>query len=446
MPLLLRLYERLERRHVSRHYDEFKRDERKSRTELEAIQLDKLRRLVRHAHDSVPFYRERFERVGFHPDALVALDDLKRLPLVSKEDLKAHFDRMISSAYDRSRLVEYATGGSTGQPTRFLMTREQYDARAAVEVKSYEMTGWRFLCRTFLLSGAPVHTTGWSRLKESVRSFLLGRRRISTFDLSDDKLRRIHELVERGRPEVIFGYVSTLVLFARWLAAHGLRVRVPVIIQMAEMVHPDEIALIEDRLGGTFYRHYGARDAISMGIECRARRGLHVNMDTLVVEILRDGKEAFDADGEVHVTDLYSYGMPLIRYRMGDVGRWLGRRCTCGRDTPLFEITQGRSTSIVSTRDGRFAPGTLFPHLFKEASDRIERYEVYQPDLDRLIVRVVRRPGWDGAAEDFLRSKLREQLGDRIDIRFEYPDSIAPLASGKFQAVRSDVPVDFGNR
>jgi phenylacetate-CoA ligase len=208
MPRLMKLYEKLERRSVSTHYEEFKRNERASLARLEEIQLDKLRRLVEHAHDTVPFYAERFRAAGFRPRDLRSLDDLKRLPLVAKQDLKTDFDRLVSTACDRSRLVAYATGGSTGQPTRFLLTPEQYDARAAVEAKSYQMAGWDFLCKSLILSSAPVDASLLARWKEEVKSRLLRRRRIATFDVTERKLRSIHGLIERQRPDVVFGYVS----------------------------------------------------------------------------------------------------------------------------------------------------------------------------------------------------------------------------------------------
>lgn len=442
---LFRLYERLEGRDFSPFYAAFKRNEFEDLNTLRKTQFDKLKKLVSHAHQTVPYYRDLFHSIGFNPSDLNGLEDLKKIPTLSKNTLKENFDALVSSRYDRSHLMEYATGGSTGTPSRFLMTREQYDARAAVSFKAYQMTGWDFLKKTILLSGAPIEYARYEKSKMKIKSFLLRQKAISTFDLTEEKLHKIYRLIQRERPGVLFGYVSALLMFAGYLESRNLKVEVPVIVQMAELIDPDQIAYLERFLGGKFYRHYGARDAIAMGIECEERTGLHVNMDTLVIEIIRKNEEVTDGHGEVVVTDLYSHAMPLIRYKIGDVGIWKRGICPCGRAAPLFEITLGRTSNIITTRNGTMMTGLFIPHLFKERSSEIKKYQIHQPDVDNLVISIVKRAGYTTRDERYLEGKLREKLGHEIAMNFVYPDDISSEASGKYLFVKSDVAVDFGN-
>lgn len=442
---IIKIFEKAEGRNFSPFYKSFKKSEFWDLETLKALQFQKLKELVRHAFDTVPYYREKFNVIGFNPTDLQSIDDIKLLPFLTKSDLKNNFNRLISTAYDRSELIEYATGGSTGEPTRFLLTKEQYDARAAISFKTYQMTGWDFLKRTIFLSGAPIEETTTQRLKARLKSCLMRQKTVSSFDLTEDKMHYLYRYIQKKRPEVIFGYVSALLMFSQYLEANKLNVKIPIIVQVAELIYPDQIAYIEQFLGGKFFKHYGARDAIAMGVECQERRGLHINMDTLLIEILRNGKETFDEDGEVFITDLYSFGMPLIRYQIGDVARWKKEICVCGRCSPLFEVTQGRTTNIISTRDGNFMTGLFIPHLFKELSSKISKYQVYQPDLERLIIRIVKQKDYSDADQRFLEDKLKEKLGSHIQIVFEYPDEIPNEASGKYEFVKSDVPVSFGN-
>jgi len=442
---IIKLYEKVEGRKFSIFYESFKKSEFSSSEDIKSLQLEKLKRLITHAYQTVPYYKEIFDSNGFKPGDLKILDDIKQIPILSKEQLKNNYSSLISSSYNPSHLTEYATGGSSGKPTTFLLTKEQYDSRTAISFKAYQMAGWDFMKKTLFLSGAPIESSNADKVKGKLKSVLMRQNTISTFDLNEKKLYDICRFIKRKTPSVIFGYVSSLLLIAQYIEANKIKVRIPTIIQMAEMIYPDQIEYVENILNGKFYKHYGARDAIAMGMECFRRNGLHANMDTLLIEIVQNNKETIEEDGEVFITDLYSFGMPLIRYQIGDVGKWKKPLCSCGRAAPLFEITQGRKTNIISTKDGTYMTGLFIPHLFKELSNKINQYQVVQPNIESLIIKIVKRSGYGDADEVYLFNKLRKILGRDIDIKFEYPNNIAPEPSGKYMYVKSDVPVSFGN-
>ena len=442
---IIKLYEKADGRNFSTFYESFKKSEFLSMEDLKSLQLEKLKKLSSHAYQTVPYYKKKFNSIGFEPNDLKILDDIKQIPSLSKKQLKENYESLISQSYNPSQLFEHATGGSSGTPTNFLLTREQYDSRAAVSFKAYQMTGWDFMKRTVFLSGAPIESSKKERIKKRVKSYLMRQYTIPTFDLNEKKLNDLCHYINRKKPRVIFGYVSSLLLFAQYVEAHKIKVRIPTIIQMAEMIYPNQKEYIEKFLNGKFFKHYGARDAIAIGMECINRCGLHANMDTLLIEIVKNNKETFEEDGEIFITDLYSFGMPLIRYQIGDVGKWMSKTCSCGRASPLFEITQGRKTNIISTKDGIFMTGLFIPHLFKELSVKINKYQVVQPDINHLIIKIVKRPEYIDTDEKFLLNKLKEKLGKEIDIKFEYPQHIPPEPSGKYMFVKSNVPVSFGN-
>lgn len=442
---IIKLYERVAGRNFTRYYDQFKLNEFADISTKQRHQLERLRKLVVHAYMTVPYYRERFDALNIKPHDISKIDDIKSLPLLSRDDVITHYERMLSSAYPPSSLQVNATGGSTGTPMRFLTTREQIEARAAAAFFSYRMTGWDFMDKTIFFTGAPLNSSRIQDIIIRIKSGLMRQRRFSGFELGEEQLQRIHAYIRRTRPRVIFGFISSLVRFAQFLEQCGQRVHIPIIIQVGEMIYPHQQALIEQFLGGKVFKMYGARDAIAMGVECNQRCGLHANMDTLLVEILNQGREGVEKDGEVFITDLYSYGMPLIRYRIGDVARWIEQSCTCGRNTPLFEITQGRTSNILSTPDGRRISGLFVPHLFKEVAGKIQTYQVYQPDIEHLLIKIVKCNGFSERDEMYLMSALKNELGSTVDIHFEYPEQIPPEASGKFLFVKSDVPVNFGN-
>ena len=185
---IIKLYEKAEGRNFSTFYESFKKSEFLGLEDLKSLQLKKLKKLIRHAYQTVPYYKEKFTSVGFEPNDLKALDDIKQIPFLSKDHLKSNYGTLISQSYNPSQLIEYATGGSSGTPTSFLLTKEQYDSRAAVSFKAYQMTGWDFMKKTVFLSGAPIESFKKNHMKRKLKSFLMRQYTIPTFDLNEKKL------------------------------------------------------------------------------------------------------------------------------------------------------------------------------------------------------------------------------------------------------------------
>jgi phenylacetate-CoA ligase len=173
-------------------------------------------------------------------------------------------------------------------------------------------------------------------------------------------------------------------------------------------------------------------------MECDLHTGLHIPINRLVVEILGNDKPlAAGEDGEIVITDLHNYGMPFIRYKIGDVGKLLGVECPCGRKTPLLELTHGRITDIIVTPDGKYLPGMFFPHLFKEISSYVEQFQIIQARIDELLVKIVPNSSYGPRQTEYLRRKIEEKLGPTIKVSFELVKIIPPEKSGKHRVTIS---------
>lgn len=445
--LAFRLLEIVDRKSIYRTVLEFERMQFMPPDEARFRQFDRLRTLVAHAYATAPFYRQHYDASGFQPAQLRSPEDLVRVPLVTKELIKAHKDAMISSVADRSTLTENATGGSTGQPMKFYLSRQQSDARTAAAFRNFRMVGWDFLTPTLLLAGAPIDISRSQRRIQRFRQWLKREYVFPMFGLTERDFEDLRRLIISKRPSVVMGYTSALYLFAQWVQRrHPESIRIPVIIQTAEKVESFQIPVIESGFQGKFYKHYGAREMIGIGIECPCRNGMHANGESLVVEIIRDGRATRVGEpGEIVLTDLYSQAMPLIRYKIGDLGTRLADCCDCGRNSFLFEVTEGRVQDIISTADGRFVSAVFFPHLFKEVSDAVERFQVVQRTQTDILIKVVRTHAYSAATEEYLRTQILRRVGETVVLTFEYVSDIPPEPSGKFRWTRSEVPVSFGN-
>jgi phenylacetate-CoA ligase len=393
-------------------------------------QRDDLQRLLRHAFDTVPFYRERFRAAGAAPEDFRNLDDLRRLPPLTRQDIIANRESLCSSAY-AGRLLPHATGGSSGMPLRFYITRESFEWRCAVSERAYAWTGSRLGDRTLYLWGAPVGPQ--SRKSElKMRLFRTARRErmFSTFSQNEALWGRIYSEAQSWRPQLLVGYVSSLEEFCRWLLATGKAKTLPSItaaIAAAEPVYERTRELVRDALGAPLFNTYGSREFMSIAAECDRHNGLHVHSENLLVETETGSG---DTPSALLVTDLHNLGMPFIRYRIGDLATMDTRPCDCGRGLPRIRSIEGRELDALRTADGRIVPGEFFPHVLKDLPE-VGEFQVRQEAIDRIRLLVVLSGELSEKSAALLRHEVEKVFGGSTQLMIERVEEIPALKSGK---------------
>ncbi len=421
-----------------------------SRDRLQVEQWRSVQRLLRHAYDNVPYYRDAFHSVGAEPDDFRELPDLTQLPVLRKEDIQANRQRLkATGGYDPRGVHVNHTGGSTGAPLTIWQDASYWAWCLAELDRDFRMCGYRPGQRQAFLWGSDYDSAAHKGLQGKLRDLISNMRWVDAFDLDADRLRAaIAELVV-FLPHLIVGYVSSLTLLAQLIQGEGLEAPRPRAVQTsAEVLTPAARSLIERTLGGRCFDRYGCREVGNIAQECDAHSGLHLLMEGNYTEFVgEDGKPAAEGEtGETVVTNLRNYVMPLIRYANGDVGVPSGRRCACGRGLPLIERVQGRVTDIIVTPTGRLLHGEFFTHLFY-GLEGVRQFQVEQVTLRDLIVRMVAE---SDAAFDGARAALEMLIARHGDaefrLRFERAAKIAPAQSGKYRFTLSHVPVPFGGK
>lgn len=433
-------YDRVRGRHTLRYMREYEANQWRSAAELAAIQWCKLRALVEHCWREVPYYRRRWQEIGFEPGDLRSMDDLARLPVLTKADIRAHHEDLKASSL-RDRLLFKATGGSTGEPLRFGFTRESNDRRAAVMWRGYGWAGARMGRRTlFLWGGAVGDPAPAAQLKERLYHAAFNRRMLNSFLMRDANMAAYADAIDAFRPEVIVAYVNPIVRLAEWLVERGRSIPgVVSILGAAEAMHDFQRPVLEAAFpGAKAYNTYGCREFMLIASEAEDRDGLLVNADHLVVELLApergdDGLET----GELAITDLHNMGMPFIRYVNGDLAsRKDAWRAEGQRGLPRLGRVDGRRLDAIRTPDGRVLPGEFFPHMLKDVAG-VERFQVVQDSLERFTLKVVSGPEFDDRQEAYVRREISKVLGSDASLDLQRVADIPLTASGKFRVTVS---------
>ncbi len=412
------------------------------------MQERKLRRLVQHAYKHVPYYRDRMRAMDVGPDDIRTLDDLGRLPLLAKEDVRKHlyFDIM-SDNHRKSEVLRITTSGSTAEPFVCYVDRAQLEFRWAATLRSMEWTGYRFGDPCVRLWHQTLGMTASQVLRERADALLSRRRFIPAYEMSDATLPEFVRLIESCDPVLLDGYAESFNFLASFIRQHRpLRIRPKGIISSAQTLPDASRRVIEDAFGCRVFDKYGAREFSGIAYECEAHAGHHVVGEGYVVEVLKDGRPAKPGEtGEVIITDLNNFCLPFIRYRIGDLAEALdpSEPCACGRGLPRIGKIEGRVQSIIIGADGQYLPGAFFLHLLKDYDHAIRQFQVVQGEPKAIAFRVVKGGRYGDEILDEVLRLLRRYLGDEMRIDVEFVDNIEMVRTGKRLATVSKLGIDF---
>ncbi len=413
------------------------------------VQERKLTALLEHAETSTPFYRSRFKEAGVHAKDIRTIDDLRALPLLTKQDIAEHADEMRSASL-HGRLTKGVTSGSTGISLRF-----EYDARHEVWIEAVMERGhgWWGLgrsARRLVLWGRPV-VGGWSAqarawLKYRLRNTLS----FNTFEELDDRfLGRVFRALMGFHPGLVYGYGSSLAALAQYMDREGLVLPVgsrPRLVEYTgDHMYDREKATTERVLGAPIASLYASSEAGGLSFTC-PNRGLHMSADHILVEFLReDGRRAGPGEqAEVVVTTLNNFRMPLIRYRVGDVGSYTNEACPCGVTLPLMNLDVGKVADCITTSTKQLVSSYTIDyinkHLTRTGIRGIRQFLVEQTGLDDFVLHVVREEPFNPESVVVFKDKMREYLGESIRTEVRFVDAIPISASGKRRWFKKSIP------
>jgi phenylacetate-CoA ligase len=415
---------------------------------MRALQEQKLRRLVQHAYQHVPYYRDRMRALGIGPDDVRTLDDLSKLPFLTKNDVRKHlyFDIM-SDNHDKAEVLKVSTSGSTGEPFVCFVDRDQLEFRWAATIRAMEWTGWRFGDRQLRLWHQTLGMSKTQVARELADAFLSRRKFIPAYEMSEQKVRDFVRAIEAYQPVLLDGYAESFNFLAQYLKEHGkIDVRPKGIISSAQTLPEGSRKIIEEAFGCKVFDKYGSREFSGIAYECEAHEGHHIVGEGYIVEVLKDGRPAKPGEvGEVVITDLNNYCLPFIRYRIGDLAEAMdpARPCSCGRGLPRLGKIEGRVQSIIIGANGNYVPGTFFAHLLKDYDHAIRQFQIVQTERGAINFHVVKGKRFTDEVLTEVIAILHKFLGESMRVDVHFQDNIEMVRTGKRLATVSKLGIDF---
>ncbi len=416
---------------------------------LWAKQLAKLNVLLNHAYSNVPYYHSLFDRGNLaagNKIKLKKIEDLRRIPILTKKILKDNFDNLVSSDHVGRKSFKNASGGSTGVPVEVMQDRQYLISDEACLV---QLKNWRgvdpYDSEIFIWGSERDTFEGRKPYPSYISDFLRNRMVVNSFRLTEEDIRRYIKLLNRHKPKMIRAYVDAAYEIARYSRLNNIK------IESQNLVHTGAGTLfdhmreeIEQAFGCKIFNQYGGREVGSIASECSAHDGMHIQMEHNLVEIIDNTGQPCQPgeEGKIIVTNLNNYSMPIIRYEIGDVGIMQDySKCDCECGYPKLKKVIGRTGDLFHSSDGRTVSPLFFAHLLGVVVNdgSIKKYQAVQKSSDKITIKLVENGQISNEIKDEIKSKIKSAMGESCTIEIETVPDILPTPSGKYRYTINEV-------
>ena len=440
----LQLYRRQYGRPFKVALREFEEMQWWSYDQLREWQNHKLHELITHCYEHVPYYKRIMAEHGLKPDDITTSDDLRKLPLLTRDNVREHFDELIADNCNRSELTIGHTSGTTGSPLEFLYDRRINTLKNVVDWRQKRWGGVNPGDKMAFFLGRVVVPIDRHRPPFWRHNWVMNQLLFSSFHMSAENLPLYFERLRKFKPKAIEGYPSTIFILAGYLLSRNQTFPLKTVFTSSETLYPQQREAIERAFECKLFDFYGLAERVLFATECDKHTGHHVNMDFGILEVLnaRGEPAARGEMGRMVGTGLHNYGMPLIRYETSDVTAIKAESCPCERGFPLMEDVTTKAEDIVTTRDGRYVSSSILTHPFKPMHNVAES-QIIQEDREHILIKIIKRAEYTDADSRYIIEEMKKRVGSDMSIDIEFVDEIPRTKAGKFRWVISKVPLEF---
>lgn len=365
--------------------------------QLAEYQRRRLKNVLLHAYQNTQFYRKRFDEAGFNPNNFTNPDELKEIPFLTKQDIRDNLKDLLAQNYNKTELHSSETGGTTGVKVVFYRDNGCLSGKEAALYRFEKWTGWDFGERMGFVWTAQQDYVGHWTLKGKIKNALSLRQVVFPAAIMDEESigNYVQELMVK-KPTMIKAFVSPIYEVAKYIRDNKIEdINLKGVTTTGEPLYKHQRKMISEAFHCAVFDSYRTREVGPVAQECEIHDGMHINAESLYVESVALGDPG-NGEGdlrEIVITDLLNYGMPLIRYRIGDFGVMSNELCPCNRGLPLLKKMEGRVLNTLYTTDKkRVTAGSLVLYLVDEAPGLVGQVQIVQDEIDHLTVRITNDP------------------------------------------------------
>jgi phenylacetate-CoA ligase len=362
-------------------------------------------------------------------------NDLSSFPILTKEIIRENFENLKSSDLSNRNWWINTSGGSTGEPIKFIQDQEYLLASRYTTYEEKQKLGYTFGDNFIKLWGDEREILHNSKsLKNKIINKIKNITFLNSFNMTQENMFKFVEEINSKKPKLIVAYAQAIYELAKFIEENNLKVKhIGAIITSAGTLYPFMRQSIEKNFNTKVYNRYGSREVGNMACEEPNIYGLVITNDIFIEIIDENGSACEDGkEGEIVVTSLTNYAMPLIRYKIGDRGI-LNRT---KYKFPILEKVSGRGMETFKTIKNKIVPSEYFIHIigvvFNKKNSWIKKFQIIQKEYNLIEIKIIKN--YDELKDDLtnIEDGVKKVMGEDCEVRFSFVDEIKPLKSGKF--------------
>ncbi|MFB9057053.1 hypothetical protein ACFFU9_09900 [Mariniflexile ostreae] len=396
-------------------------------------QIDKLSCVLEVAFENIDYYKKfKFSTKDF------SYSDFMGIPILTKEIIRNQTSDLVSPAFFKLRdVLKNTSGGSTGEPVTFFQTKEQKLHGIVNYLLALNQNGVHIYDESVDLWGAErdmYKTT----TRFNLRSFLHNKTTLNTFVLSDEIIQDYINRLNEIKPKFIKAYVHSVYEISKFINKHNIKINfIPAIHCTTGPLYPEMKKEIKKAFNNAHvYNFYGSREVSAIASEIKDKKGMFVLYDNVFIEVLDENNKPVKKgeEGEIVVTTLNNFYMPLLRYKIGD-------RAIKGDELEFgslkLDSVTGRTLGVIHKKDGTKIDGQFFTTLFFNKKG-IKNFQLIQQTISNLQLNIVKSDNFNQLELDAVIQRIKSELGD-INLNINFLDKINLTSTGKIMYAYSEL-------
>lgn len=406
-------------------------------SETISYQNDKLQNIVNHAYYNIPFYKNLFNSYNLTNKDICLISDLKKLPVIRKHDVRSSFNKLKATNYKDYKPQKRSTGGTTGEPLIYYSDINTWSAHWALKYRAWTWGGYNLGDPIGLLGGASVIPDKKPNIKRKFWNILNNFYPLPATHLNDRIMRSYYEIIINNKIKHLRGYPSSIYTFAIFCRKNNLKVNFQSVITTAEVLQPIYKSAIREVFDCNIIDTYGCADGGGNANTCNHDVGFHISPEASIWEVCdKHGNPTKHGEiGELTLTSLTNFAMPLLRYQPGDLIRntFNHSTCSCGRSLPRIDSIIGRTTDILRFSNGHSISGPALTLIFREFS--LKNYQIIQNDPTSVTVNLVPDSKFLPEERENMVKIMHHHFGQDVNIIVNILEHISKPLSGKHRFI-----------
>ncbi len=413
----------------------------KTKAQVLKYQKEQLEKLLLHAYKNVFYYHKVFNKIGLIKNNRVDFLKFQSIPILTKDIMRKNLNNLTSRDIKKRNWFYDSSGGSTGEPVKFIQDFKYKNMGNAVLSKyASDFLGIDYFNdKKIVLWGSERDLLkGSIDIKAKFQNWLENTVFLNSFLMDVKKMDSYIKKINSFKPVYIKAYASAIYQLSKYIKDKKIKMHSPrVIITSAEVLEPQMRKTVEGVFNTKIYNFYGSRENLAIAAECK-RGNLHSFPYWTVLEVVdeKGGLVKPGKSGKVLVTNLHNFSMPFIRFEIGDLATTGSKNCKCKKPGDLIKSIVGRTTGVMYRYDGTIISGPALTLTFN-AKKWVKAFQIIQEDYLKVKILVVKNRKPVKTDINYIENKFKKVLGDKVKVSWKYVKAISKTKSGKYQYIRS---------